>query len=135
MLDHFGIVVTDLERSVAFYEAALGPLGLQIIERHDYGAVIFARSKEEAFPFIWIGVGRPSFWKAGDGPGTSPLHLAFAAPDKESVEAFYKAAMKAGGRDNGAPGQRDPDYFAAYALDPDSNNIEAGYRVRQIDSD
>ena len=135
MLDHFGIVVSDLEIATRFYEAALAPLGLKVIERHDYGAVIFAKSVEEPFPFIWIGTGRPSFWKEGDGPGTSPLHLAFAAPTKDSVDAFYKSALAAGGSDNGAPGQRDPDYYAAYILDPDSNNIEAGYRVKQIDSD
>lgn len=135
MLDHFGIVVSDLEIPVAFYEAALAPLGLQIIERHDYGAVIFAKSPEEAFPFIWIGTGRPSFWKDSDEPGTSPLHLAFSAPTKEAVQAFYVAALAAGGHDNGPPGQRDPDYYAAYVLDPDSNNIEAGYRVRKTDSD
>lgn len=129
MLDHFGVVVSDLEKGVAFYEAALGALGLQIIERHDYGAVIFARSEEEAFPFIWIGTGRPSFWKEGDEAGKSPLHLAFSAQSRAAVDAFHRAALKAGGRDNGPPGDRDPDYYAAYVLDPDGNNIEAGYRI------
>lgn len=129
MLDHFGVVVSDLEKGVAFYEAALAPLGLQVIERHDYGAVIFARSETDAFPFIWIGTGRPGFWREGDEPGKSPLHLAFRAESRQAVEAFHKSALEAGGRDNGAPGLRDPDYYAAYVLDPDGNNIEAGYRL------
>lgn len=128
MLDHFGIVVADLEKSTRFYEACLAPLGLQVIERHDYGAVIFAKSVAEAFPFIWIGTGRPSFWREDAAPAKSPLHLAFKAASKEAVEAFHAAALKSGGRDNGQPGERDPNYYAAYVMDPDGNNIEAGYR-------
>lgn len=128
MLDHFGFVVADLEKSSRFYEACLAPLGLQIIERHDYGAVIFAKSVEDAFPFIWIGTGRPSFWREDSAAAKSPIHLAFKAASKEAVKAFHASALKSGGTDNGKPGQRDPDYYAAYVMDPDGNNIEAGYR-------
>jgi hypothetical protein len=68
MLDHFGFVVRDLEKAVAFYENALAPIGLKVIERHEYGAVIFARSKEDEFPFIWIGIAMPGFWNETHKP-------------------------------------------------------------------
>lgn len=129
MLDHFGFVVKDLDKAVAFYESCLSPLNLKIIERHDYGAVIIARSKQDAFPFIWIGTATPNFWKAGHAPAQSPIHLCFKAPNKKSVDLFYKAAIEFGGTDNGKPGDRDPGYYAAYVIDPDGNNIEAGYRA------
>jgi catechol 2,3-dioxygenase-like lactoylglutathione lyase family enzyme len=128
MLDHFGFVVTDLDASSRFYEACLAPLGLQIIERHDYGAVIFAKSPDNALPFMWIGTARPSFWTEDNEAAKSPAHLAFKATSKEAVEAFYTAALSSGGTDNGKPGERGPGYYAAYVLDPDGNNIEAGYR-------
>lgn len=125
MLDHFGIVVTDLARSVAFYEACLAPLGFQIIERHSYGAVIFARSETERIPFIWIGTGRPSFWNENHRAAESPLHLAFSAATREAVQKFYQAVL-----DNGAPGERKSKnyYYGAFVIDPDGNNIEAAYR-------
>lgn len=128
MLDHFGVVVRDLEKSVRFYENSLAHVDLQIIERHEYGAVIFARSKKEEFPFIWIGTGRPSFWKDNHQAGASPIHLCFKAKSKNAVDLFYQAAMEFGGIDNGKPGERDPGYYAAYVIDPDGNNIEAGFR-------
>ncbi|MBK9321600.1 MAG: VOC family protein [Bdellovibrionaceae bacterium] len=128
MLDHFGFVVRNLETSVRFYENCLAHLGLKIIERHDYGAVIFARSQQEEFPFIWIGTGRPSFWKENQHPGQSPIHLCFKAKNKTAVDLFYQNAIEFGGIDNGKPGERDPGYYAAYVIDPDGNNIEAGYR-------
>lgn len=130
MLDHFGLVVSDLERSVSFYEACLAPLGLQIIERHAYGAVIFARSESERVPFIWIGTGRPSFWNESHKAALSPLHLAFTATTREAVQAFHQAALRHGGRDNGAPEERKSKnyYYGAFIIDPDGNNIEAAYR-------
>ena len=128
MLDHFGFVVSDLERAVGFYENCLKPVGLNIIERHDYGAVIFARSEKDEFPFIWIGTGRPGFWKEKHQPASSPMHLCFKADSKQAVDEFYSAAMEFGGIDNGPPGNRDPHYYAAYVIDPDGNNIEAGFR-------
>ena len=128
MLDHFGFVVKDLERAVAFYENCLAPIGLQIIERHDYGAVIFARSQTDEFPFIWIGTAKPNFWNESHKPSRSPIHLCFKATSKESVDKFHMAAVEFGGTDNGKPGERDRGYYAAYVIDPDGNNIEAGFR-------
>ncbi len=128
MLDHFGFVVKDLDRAVVFYENCLAPLELKIIERHDYGAVIFARSKNEEFPFIWIGTAKPDFWKSNHQISSSPIHLCFKAKSKEAVDLFYNAALKFGGIDYGKPGDRDSRYYAAYVLDPDGNNIEAGFR-------
>jgi catechol 2,3-dioxygenase-like lactoylglutathione lyase family enzyme len=128
MLDHFGFVVGDLDRAVRFYENCLAPIGFQITERHEYGAVIFAHSHKEEFPFIWIGTAKPGFWSDRHKPSTSPIHLCFKAKRKEAVDRFYMAAIESGGVDNGKPGERDPGYYAAYVLDPDGNNIEASFR-------
>lgn len=132
MLDHFGFVVKDLERAVSFYENSLAPLGLQIIERHDYGAVIFACSETDRIPFIWMGPARPNFWNSSHNPSNSPIHLCFKAKNKDSVDRFYAAAVQAGGIDNGKPGDRGNGYYAAYVIDPDGNNIEAAFRGLDI---
>ena len=126
MFDHFGCVVRDLAKSLRFYEACLAPLGLKIAERHGNEAVIF--SGEVEFPFIWIGTPKPQFWREEHGAARSPFHLAFSAPSREAVVAFHEAGLRHEGRDNGAPGARGSDYYAAYLLDPDGNNIEAGVR-------
>ncbi|MEZ4237747.1 MAG: VOC family protein [Myxococcota bacterium] len=128
MLDHFGLNVRDLDRSVRFYEACLLPLGLRVIERHDYGAVIIARSEAESVPFFWLGTARPSFWAAEHTAGRSPMHLCFTAPSRAAVDAFHAAALATGGTDNGAPGERSADDYGAYVLDPDGNNVEASLR-------
>ncbi len=130
MLDHFGLVVSDLEKAVRFYENSLAPLGLQIIERHDYGAVIFAKSAADEFPFIWIGTATPSFWGSDCQAGKSPVHWCFKAANEAVVNQFYKAAMANGGRCNGKAGPRGNRYYAAYVLDPDGNNIEVSYRPK-----
>ena len=120
ILDHLGVCVTDFERSKAFYQAALAPLGLAIMMEFpgDGSACGFGRA------------GKPAFWISG-GAKTSPrVHVAFAAPSREAVDAFYKAALAAGATDNGAPGIRahyHPNYYAAFVLDPDGHNIEAVY--------
>lgn len=129
MLDHLGVVVRDLDRSLAFYEACLRPLGLQMTERHPYGAAIFARSEAQPVPFLWVGTARPSFWRDGHQAGASPVHLCFVAPSRDAVDRFHAAALAHGGQDNGAPGERDPGYYAAYVLDPDGNNLEASVRA------
>ena len=127
MLDHFGFCVPKFEDSVIFYEACLAPLGLNIIERHPYGAVIVARSAEADVPFIWIGQG-PSFANDRRDPKLSPVHFCFTAPDRDAVDRFHAAGLDAGGKDNGPPGDREPGYYAAYVLDPNGYNIEAAFR-------
>ncbi len=115
MLDHVGIPVSDFERSKRFYEEALSPLGYELIMEPRHGAAGLGSS------------GKPDFW-IGQGEPGHPVHVAFAADDRASVEAFHEAAVAAGGRDNGRPGLRleyHPTYYAAYVLDPDGNNIEA----------
>ena len=82
-------------------------------------------------PFIWVGTAPPAFWTVGHRTSAAPIHFAFAAKDRAAVDAFYAAALKAGGVDNGAPGPRGGDahrYYAGFVLDPDGNNVEAGVR-------
>ena len=125
MLDHIGLRAADYAHSRRFYEAALQPLGLEL--------VMEVTAKQSGGSYEGAGFGRdgkPFFWlSAGGGAGASgPLHVAFAAADRASVDAFYHAALAAGGRSNGAPGVRThyhPDYYAAFVFDPDGNNIEA----------
>lgn len=128
MLDHFGFIVSDLAAAWRFYEAALAPLGLSVVEEQPQ-AFILAR-KDQPIPFVFIGTGRPTFWTDAAQAGASPAHFGFAARDRAAVDAFYKAGLAAGGRDNEAPGLRRPDYYGAYLLDADGNNIEAGVRER-----
>lgn len=126
MFDHTGIVVTDLARARRFYDAIAGALGLQTADNGD-GAFLFGKSAAEPIPYLWIGTLIPSYWIEGSKPGINQMHVAFAAPDKATVDAFYKAALAAGGRDNGPPGPREgvEGYYGAFVLDPDGNNIEA----------
>ncbi|HSK02341.1 MAG TPA: VOC family protein [Kofleriaceae bacterium] len=117
MIDHIGISVTDLDRSIAFYERALAPLGYTLIMKFDGQAAGFGAG------------GKPDFW-LGVGPGTppSPTHVAFRTKGRADVRAFHEAALAAGGKDNGPPGVREmyhPDYYGAFVLDPDGHNIEA----------
>jgi catechol 2,3-dioxygenase-like lactoylglutathione lyase family enzyme len=121
LLDHVHLRVADLEASKSFYRAVLGAVGREIIWEADW-----AFSADELFV-------------SADGPPTSGLHIAFQTPDRETVQRFHEAALAAGGRDNGAPGERHyhPGYYAAYALDPDGNNVEAvfhGPAERSADS-
>jgi catechol 2,3-dioxygenase-like lactoylglutathione lyase family enzyme len=111
LFDHVGIRVRDVEASRAFYAAVLEPLGLRITAGGDGGF-----SADE-------------FFVSGGGTPTDGLHLAFQADSQEVVDRFHAAALAAGAIDNGAPGERayHPGYYAAYALDPDGNNVEAVY--------
>ena len=115
ILDHIGIEVRDFTRSRAFYLAALAPLGIVIAKEGD------------GFAGFNVPGARGGFWIAvGESPG--PIHIAFAARDRAQVQAFYQAALAAGGRDNGAPGLRPqyhPDYYGAFVRDPDGHNVEA----------
>ena len=128
MLDHTGIVVTDLKAARRFYDAIAEPLGLQTKEMAPEFFVL-GKSQGEPIPYLWIGTLIPSYWVEGSRPGINQMHVAFVADSKAMVKAFYDAALKAGGRDNGAPGpRRDFGYYGAFVLDPDGNNIEAAYR-------
>ncbi len=105
-----------------FYSACLAPLG--------YGKITEV-TPEQTGHYHGIGYGRdgkPDFWIGNSTPVTRALHIAFTAPDRASVDAFYEAALAQGGRDNGPPGIRahyHPDYYGAFIIDPDGNNVEA----------
>src|SRR4249919_3272798 len=108
LFDHVHLRVSDLRASRRFYEAALNSLGLELRGGDGWFA------SDELFV-------------SADGAPTKNMHLAFQAADHDAVQRFYDAALAAGGRDNGVPGERSyhPGYYAAYVLDPDGNNIEA----------
>ncbi len=130
MIDHMGFRVRDLAASRRFYEACARAIGLQVIDNTGESFLI-GRSAEAPIPFIWVGTAQPAFWASGHTTSSSPIHIGFSAANRAAVDAFYSAAMAAGGRDNGAPGPRGPaemKYYGAYVLDPDGNNIEAGVR-------
>lgn len=130
MLDHMGFRVRHLAVARAFYEAAMPPLGLRVID-NTAASFLIGRSAEQPVPFLWVGTDQPAFWTQAHAVSASPIHVAFAAPDRSAVDAFHRAALAAGGSDNGAPGPRGPEamrYYAAFVLDPDGNNIEAGVR-------
>ena len=125
MLDHTGFVVSDLARARRFYDAIAVPLGLATIDNGPQ-AFLLGRGANQ-LPYLWIGTLRPSYWAQGSRVGLNQLHLAFIAESKEAVDAFYQAALAAGGRDNGPPGPRQGagSYYGAFVLDPDGNNLEA----------
>jgi catechol 2,3-dioxygenase-like lactoylglutathione lyase family enzyme len=115
MIDHMGLLVSDLERAIAFYTKALAPLGYEVIMRFGPHAGLGANKKMD-------------FWISAEKSPTDKLHVAFRAPSRSVVKEFYAAAMAAGGRDNGPPGIREmyhPEYYGAFVLDPDGHNIEA----------
>jgi catechol 2,3-dioxygenase-like lactoylglutathione lyase family enzyme len=116
MLDHVTIGVSDIERSKSFYDEALHPLDIARLYDEDNR---FAGYGIRPKAFFWIGV--------RDLPQTG-AHIAFATRDRGTVDRFYEAAIKAGGRDNGRPGLRPhyhSNYYGAFVLDPDGHNIEA----------
>jgi catechol 2,3-dioxygenase-like lactoylglutathione lyase family enzyme len=115
-LDHVGLDVSDYERSKAFYEQALAPLGMRLIME----PVPEVGGFGDDFPFFWIG--------RRDRGADSGTHVAFRVDDRATVDAFHAAALAAGGSDNGGPGPREiyhPHYYGAFVLDPDGNNVEA----------
>jgi len=122
MLDHIGFAVSDFDRSKAFYREALAPLSIGLIME-----VTAEQSGGGAHAGFGI-AGKPFFWIDSGGAVRSGTHVAFAAEHRADVDAFYAAALKAGGGDNGSPGLRPhyhPHYYGAFVLDPDGNNIEA----------
>jgi catechol 2,3-dioxygenase-like lactoylglutathione lyase family enzyme len=122
MIDHIGVAVADIDRAKAFYTRAFQPLGIRVImevSAEETGADAHAGFGADDKAFFWIGTG------AKPKGGT---HVAFAVGTRAEVDAFYSAAMAAGGRDNGAPGLRPeyhPSYYGAFVFDLDGNNIEA----------
>jgi catechol 2,3-dioxygenase-like lactoylglutathione lyase family enzyme len=121
MIDHIGFSVSDYPRAKAFYEKALAPLG--------YVLVMEVQQDANDAPAAGFGVGgKPDFWIGGEGGLNKPVHIAITAKDRPAVEAFYKAAIAAGARDNGPPGLRPhyhANYYGAFVLDFDGHNIEA----------
>jgi catechol 2,3-dioxygenase-like lactoylglutathione lyase family enzyme len=111
MIEHVSLRCRDPGKSRSFYEQALAPLGYRV-------------GKEYGDAFGFIQGGRHDFWVTGGEVGT-PNHLAFHADDEKAVDAFYRAAMEAGAKDNGAPGFRGEYGYAAFVLDPDGHNVEA----------
>jgi catechol 2,3-dioxygenase-like lactoylglutathione lyase family enzyme len=122
MIDHTGLDVSEPKQSREFYERALAPLGysvlMEIPTEYTGGAVV-----------LGFGVApKPDFWLHQGTPQTPRLHIAFRADNRAQVDAFYRAAIAAGGKDNGPPGLRPhyhPDYYGAFVFDPDGHNIEA----------
>lgn len=125
MIDHTGITVTDYAASKAFYVRALEPIGYTLLL--EFPAAVTGHTDVAGFgeapkPDFWIAQATP------EKPAHSvPMHFAFRAASRAQVDAFYAAALQAGGTDNGAPGIRahyHPDYYGAFVLDPDGHNIE-----------
>ena len=115
MLDHIGIYVQNYEESKAFYQAALAPLGYQLIM--------------EVQGWAGFGIaGKPDLWIKAGGPTAPRIHIAFRSEKRATVRAFYEAALRAGGKDNGPPGIREiyhPHYYGTFVIDLDGHNIEA----------
>jgi catechol 2,3-dioxygenase-like lactoylglutathione lyase family enzyme len=122
VIDHTGFTVSDLKKSKAFYAEALRSLGIKLLmevtaEQTGAGAHAGFGSGDKAY-----------FWIGDHGRAGGPVHIAFVAASRAQVDAFYKTAIKAGGTDNGAPGLRPhyhANYYGAFVLDPDGNNVEA----------
>jgi len=125
MFDHLSLAVSNLQQSINFYNVVLAPLGIKCLFNLPYVAAYGIDS-----PMFWIG-NRSESTEISPSPG---FHLAFAASDRSSVDAFYVAAMGIGGKENGKPGLRPqyhPNYYAAFVIDPDGYRIEAVCHNRQ----
>lgn len=125
MLDHITLHVRDIQRSIAFYQQALAPLGY-IVKAHHEPTLGFGADDGTPHSDFYISP------LDGDDTQTTTsatpvTHIAFLAPNQEAVRAFHQAALAAGGRDNGGPGPRPyhDGYYSAFVLDPDGNNVEA----------
>ncbi len=130
MIDHMTFRVADIARTKAFYTAALAPLGYRVTYEGHHGGNVLGMGYDDPL----TGQTRTDSWFV-DGPSpyqvhpvSTGCHLCWTAPTREAVDAFHGAALIAGGRDNGPPGLRahyHPDYYGAFVIDPDGNNIEA----------
>jgi catechol 2,3-dioxygenase-like lactoylglutathione lyase family enzyme len=115
IVDHVGVAVRDYAKSRDFYRRALKSLGIEVVLEGDGWSML---GKD----------GKPEFWFGAHGIPPGPIHLAFVAESRDQVRAFHRAALAAGGKDNGAPGIRahyHPNYYGAFVFDPDGHNIEA----------
>lgn len=126
MIDHISFGVSDFTRSTAFYDQALAPLGI---------SRLFNVPEEPSGGVRVTGYGddHPWFWLADENATSGLMHIAFRAKNRSEVDAFYKAAIRADGTDNGAPGLRPhyhAYYYAAFVLDPDGHNIKAVCHTR-----
>ena len=123
MIDHTGVAATNYQKSKQFYTQALAPLGYQMMME-------LPQEVTRGIGVCGFGVPpKPDFWLHEHATANNPpVHIAFRADSRALVDAFYKAASAAGGRDNGAPGPRPhyhENYYGAFVLDPHGNNIEA----------
>jgi catechol 2,3-dioxygenase-like lactoylglutathione lyase family enzyme len=121
MIDHLGITVTNFDASKAFYDKAMAPLGASLI-------MIVPPEYTGGVKVGGYGRDRPTFWIREGERQRDHQHVAFTARSRAEVDAFYEAAISAGGRDNGGPGLRPhyhPNYYGAFVFDPDGNNVEA----------
>lgn len=122
MIDHTGVVVSDFNKSKSFYTQALQPIGYTLLM--EFPASVTGHTDVAGFGEV----PKPDFWISRGTANKPPIHIAFRVASRAMVDAFYQAAMGAGGVDNGAPGLRPhyhPNYYGAFVLDPDGHNIEA----------
>lgn len=122
MIDHTGVIVSDFDRSKKFYSAALAPIGFSLLA--EFPAAVTGHTDVAGFGEA----PKPEFWISHGTPNNPPVHVAFRVASRNLVDAFYLAAIEAGGTDNGKPGIRahyHPNYYGAFVLDPDGHNIEA----------
>jgi catechol 2,3-dioxygenase-like lactoylglutathione lyase family enzyme len=122
MLDHIGFSVSNLKVSRIFYEKALKPLGITPLME------VTPEMTGTSDSHVGFGADRPFFWIGTGGKVSVATHVAFATESRKIVDEFYAAAIAAGGRDNGKPGLRPhyhENYYGAFVLDPDGNNVEA----------
>jgi catechol 2,3-dioxygenase-like lactoylglutathione lyase family enzyme len=130
MIDHMGFYVRDAGKSLAFYQAALAPLGIEVVqEQPEFKAKIFMR--RGGVTFLWLGEPDRDDPRIAN-PGVSPVHIGFAAANPGEVDAFYIAALAAGGRDNGQPRHRRPTCYNGFVFDLDNNNIEAIWQTERV---
>ncbi len=124
IIDHITVNVTDYPRAKAFYSKALAPLDVTLVM--EFGtAAGFGRGGK---PDFWVGQGKASYQTDAHATAPTPIHVCFVARNRDEVDAFYRAAIEAGGRDFGPPGVRahyHQNYYGAFVLDPDGHNIEA----------